>query len=198
MIVSGIVQGVVFRSMVQRAAMQCSLKGEVENLEDMTVRISCEGEEDSIAEFIRAVRNTDSPMQVNDIRVEYSKPKGKYKGFKIIFGDMLREMVEGQATLAIYLRDIRDTQKVMPGKQDQMIEKQDETSMEIHSSTNILSEKQDETIAEIRSSTKTLSEKQDQTITEICNLSTSNHEMLDSRFEKLEREIAKIKTRLEI
>ena len=212
MIVSGIVQGVGFRYMVQMAAMQYSLKGEVENLEDMTVRISCEGEEDSITEFIRAVRNADSPMRVDDIQVEYSESRGKYKVFKIIFGDMLGEMAEGHATGAMYLRDIRDTQKVMLGKQDvmiekqdQMIEKQDQTIAEIHSSTKMLSEKQDQTIAAIHSSTKMLSEKQDQMIEkqdqtnkEIRNMSTSNREMLDSRFEKLEREIAKIKTRLEI
>ena len=198
MIVSGIVQGVGFRYMVQMAAMQYSLKGEVENLEDMTVRISCEGEEDSIAEFIKAVRNADSPMRVDDIQVEYSKHSGKYKVFKIIFGDMLGEMAEGHATGAMYLRDIRDTQKEMLGKQDQMIEKQDQTIAAIHSSTKMLSEKQDQTIAAIHSSTKMLSEKQDQTNREIRNMSTSNREMLDSRFEKLEREIAKIKTRLEI
>lgn len=39
--VSGLVQGVGFRYMVRGAARQCLLKGEVENMEDETVRITC-------------------------------------------------------------------------------------------------------------------------------------------------------------
>ncbi|CAE6486065.1 acylphosphatase [Candidatus Nitrosotenuis uzonensis] len=89
-------------------------------------------------------------------------------------------------------------------KQDLMLEKQDQTIAAIQTVSekqDQMLEKQDQTIAAIQ----TVSEKQDQTIGEIRNvggdirgLSESMHSMLDTRFEKLESEIAKIKARLQI
>ena len=203
MIVSGTVQGVGFRNIVRKVAVQFSLKGEVENLENGTVRIACEGMEEDIAKFIGRIRSVDYPITIDDIQTEYSDPRGEYKNtFRIITGDLAQEMFEGFATGYMYLDkiagEIRSSTKTLSDKQDQMIDKQDQTIAEIRSSTKTLSDKQDQTIAEIRSSTKTLSDKQDQTTKEIRAHSINNREMLDSRFEKIEKDITKIKTKLEI
>ena len=103
-IASGLVQGVGFRQMVRGAARQCLLKGEVENMKDETVRITCEGEERNIVEFVEAVRSAKKPVEVDDIRIEYSEPTGRFKNFRIIVGDYLMEMTEGFSTNAEYLR----------------------------------------------------------------------------------------------
>lgn len=104
MIVSGLVQGVGFRYMVRGAARQCLLKGEVENLEDETVRITCEGKEEDIEKLVEAVRNARKPIGVDDVQVEYSEPTGGFKNFRIIIGDQLTEMSEGIGASAAYLR----------------------------------------------------------------------------------------------
>ena len=116
MVVSGLVQGVGFRYMVRGAARQCLLKGEVENLEDETARIACEGEEGNIVKFAEAVRGAKPPIAVDDIRIEYSEPTGKFKNFRIILGDQLTEMSEGFGTYSAYLR-------LMLDKYDTMLDK---------------------------------------------------------------------------
>ena len=151
--VSGLVQGVGFRYMVRGMARRFSLKGKVENMPDETVHITCEGQESDIESLVEAVRNAERPIEVDDVGVDYSEPTGEYANFRIVLGDILQEMVEGHATGAMYLHDIR-------GKQDQMLDKQDQT------------------VAEIRS------------------LSSDMHSMMESRFQRLEDEISKIKARL--
>ena len=111
----------------------------------------------------------EKPIEIDDIQVEYGQPTGKYKGFKIVLGDTCAEIVEGHATGAMYLHDIR-------GKQDQMLEKQDQ-----------MLEKQDQML-----------EKQDNVISEIRVLSSDVRAMIDTRFQQLEDEITKIKTKLSI
>lgn len=103
-IVSGLVQGVGFRHMVRGAARQCQIKGEAENLEDDTVRITCEGKEEDICKFVEAVRNAEKPIEVDDIQAEYSEPTGGFKNFRIIIGDQLMEMSEGFGTSLAYFR----------------------------------------------------------------------------------------------
>ena len=97
-IASGLVQGVGFRYMIRGAARQYLLKGEVENMDDETVRITCEGEERNIANFVEAVRRAKKPIEVDDIQIEYSEPTGRFKNFRIIIGDQLTELVEGFGT----------------------------------------------------------------------------------------------------
>ena len=132
-IVSGVVQGVGFRYMVRGAARQCQLKGEVENLEDDTVRITCEGEEGDIGKLVEEVRNAKKPIEVDDVQVEYSEPTGGFKNFRIIMGDQLTEMSEGFGTGSAYLRIVLDKQDAMLDKQDAMLDKQDVVASEIRS-----------------------------------------------------------------
>ena len=167
--VSGLVTGVGFRYRIRHIARHHKLAGKVENLEDETVRITCEGQEDAIKRLVEDIRNMEKPIEIDDIQVEYGQPTGKYKGFKIVLGDTCAEIVEGHATGAMYLHDIR-------GKQDQMLEKQDQ-----------MLEKQDQML-----------EKQDNVISEIRVLSSDVRAMIDTRFQQLEDEITKIKTKLSI
>ena len=133
MVVSGLVQGVGFRYMIRSAARQCRLKGEVENMGDETVRIACEGEERNIVKFVEAVRSAKKPIEVDDVRIEYSEPAGRFKNFRIIVGDQLTEMSEGFGTGSAYLRLMLDKQGLMLDKQGLMLDKQDVVINEIRS-----------------------------------------------------------------
>ena len=104
--------------MVRRAANQYRLKGEIENLEDETVRITCEGEEGNVAKFVEAVRGAKKPIEVDDVRIEYSEPTGGFKSFRLILGDQLAEMSEGFGTYSAYLG-------LMLDRYDRFLDKQD-------------------------------------------------------------------------
>ncbi len=167
--VSGIVQGVGFRYRVRSEAGRRRITGHVENLEDGTVMIECEGKREDIEGLVASIRDSKEPVQVDDIDVQYSEGTGRFKTFRIVAGNMESEIVEGFATGAMYLNDIAAGQRQMLDKQDQMLDKQDQ-----------------------------MLDKQDQTITEIRDLSSNIHEMLDSRFERIENDITKIKSKLQI
>ena len=99
--------------MVRGAARQCLLKGEVENIGDETVRITCEGEERNIVKLVEAVRSAKKPIEVDYIRIEYSEPTGRFKNFRIVIGDQLREMSEGFGTGSTYISLMLDKYDVV-------------------------------------------------------------------------------------
>ena len=174
MIVSGLVQGVGFRHMIRGVARQCVLKGEAENMEDETVRITCEGEEGGISKLVEEVRNAKEPIEVDGVQIEYSEPTGRFKNFRIIIGDQLTEMSEGFGTGSAYLRMALDKQDQMLGKQDQMLGKQDQMlgkQDQMLGKQDQMLGKQDQMLG-----------KQDVTIKEIRSLSSNMHAMMDTRF----------------
>ena len=142
-VVSGLVQGVGFRYMIRSAARQCRLKGEVENMGDETVRIACEGEEGDIARFVEAVRSAKKPIGVDDVRIEYSEPAGRFKNFSIIIGDQLTEMSEGFGTGSAYLR-------LMPDKQDVVINEIRSLSSNMHDMMDARFQRLEDEIAKIK------------------------------------------------
>jgi len=105
-LVGGTVQGVGFRYLVKEEANRRNLVGCVENLDDGTVRIECEGERDDIEGLVGSIRDSVEPMRVRDVDVQYSEDAGRFKTFRIVPGDMASEMVKGFATGAMYLSRI--------------------------------------------------------------------------------------------
>ena len=108
-------------------------------------------------------------------------------------GETLSEIRSMSAKQGETLSEIRN----MSAKQDESLAKQDETLSEIRNMSAKQDEslaKQGETISEIRN----VSAKQGETVSEIRNMSSNMNAMLDSRFQKLESEIAKIKHKMEI
>ena len=153
--VHGTVQGVGFRYIVRIAATRLGITGHVKNLDDGSVEIECEGEEERIDELVDIIKGSRKPIHVEDVKIRRADAEGKFATFRIIMGDLTSEMVEGFSTGTMYLERI-------DSKQDQMLDKQD------------------------------------QTIKEIRTLSSSMHDMLDARFQKLENEISHIKTKMNI
>jgi len=119
-IVMGDVQGVGYRYLVRRIAWKQGLKGTVENLEDGTVRIVCEGRKKAIDGFVDSIYVKRPPINVEKVSPEFSDATGEFVGFKIVSGSLEEEMIEGFSTGAAYF-------EVMFGKQDQALKKQDQT-----------------------------------------------------------------------
>jgi len=86
-IVSGRVQGATYRDKVEELVFRNFRKqitGEIKNLNDGTVRIICEGEKTVVKRFRKAIRIDRWPIVVMEVKAEYSRPQGRFKGFKVL------------------------------------------------------------------------------------------------------------------
>jgi|TARA_B100001971_G_C18122146_1_gene500024 acylphosphatase len=82
-IVKGSVQGVFFRSNTKETAIKLGLKGYVKNLDGGSVEIVAEGNEDEINELIEFCKKGPGSAQVEDVEIEFEKPKIEFKSFEI-------------------------------------------------------------------------------------------------------------------
>ncbi|MGB2842392.1 MAG: acylphosphatase [Halobacteriota archaeon] len=143
-IAEGKVQKAGYRDFVQDSARELGIAGYVENLEDGTVKIVCEGEEPKIGDFIRDIKVKKDFIDVSETSVKYEEPTGEFKLFKIKYGDVPEELGDRLGAALPYLgatnQKIDAGFKMLGGKMDRMLEKQD-----------VMIEKQDDTIEEIKS-----------------------------------------------
>ena len=175
-IVSGRIQDVGYRARVVAIAKEFGLKGNIQNLEDGRVRITAEGEEGDLKEFLDAIRIKNTLIDVEDVDVEYSGATGEYANFyKLVEGgetdgkldkasEYLKELIVavkgGFENLGSKMDMMLDKQDTMIEKQDTMIEKQDQTIEEMRTGFGEMKD-------EMRTGFESLSSKQDQTIDEI-------------------------------
>ena len=82
-ILSGKVQGVFFRDFARKEAEKLGVTGFVKNLQDGTVQVVAEGEEDKLNLFIRECKRGSLLSFVKNADVKFSKPTGEFEGFSI-------------------------------------------------------------------------------------------------------------------
>ncbi|MBS3057677.1 MAG: acylphosphatase [Candidatus Diapherotrites archaeon] len=104
LIVSGRVRKVGYRLIVEEKALGLGVKGTVENMPDGRVRIVCEGEKEKIDEFINAINLKERLINVQNIDKKIDKATGKFKEFRIISENDMKELRESTDAGAMYLR----------------------------------------------------------------------------------------------
>jgi len=125
--VSGTVQRVGYRHIVQNIARKLKITGYIENLEGYDVHIIAEGRVDDLDAFILAIRNVEYPVEVEEICTVKEDYKGEYSYFTVIRGSPEEELAERFDTaIAIFSR--------MEKKQDISLEKHD-TSISLQEET---------------------------------------------------------------
>jgi len=82
---SGYVQGVGFRYTVRRIALGMDISGWVRNLPDGKVEALCEGEEQSLKDFIDRVSGEFPSSRVENTQISRGDATGKFNGFEIRF-----------------------------------------------------------------------------------------------------------------
>ena len=181
-IAKGKVQKVGYRDFVQDIARELGIIGYVENLEDGTVKIVCEGEEPKIGEFIGDIKVKKDFIDVSDASVNYEAPTGEFKLFKIKYGDVPEELGDRLGAALLYLgatnQKIDAGFKMVGEKQDMMLEKQDQ-----------MLGKQDDTIEAIDRS-------KEEIVTEIKSLREDLKTYMENKFAKIEYEIEGIKAKI--
>lgn len=81
---SGTVQGVGFRFTAERLARRYPVTGYVRNLPNGQVEVLAEGEEKSLEEFLKSIREA-FHSYLRNVDVKWGKATGEYKGFGIKF-----------------------------------------------------------------------------------------------------------------
>lgn len=85
LIISGMVQGVWFRHNTNKVANKLGLKGFVRNLPNGNVEVAAEGDEDKLKELIEFCKRGPIGAHVENVKIEYEKPKNEFKTFSIKF-----------------------------------------------------------------------------------------------------------------
>ena len=82
--ITGTVQGVGFRPFIYRVATSFGLKGYVTNLEDATVEIKVEGDEQHIKDFVELLRKEAPPVcNIEAVEIAWEPFTGRFKRFEI-------------------------------------------------------------------------------------------------------------------
>jgi len=84
--ISGMVQGVFFRSETRDEAEKLGVKGWVRNLPDGTVEAVFEGEEKSVKELIEFCRRGPPGARVTDVDIIWENYTGEFRNFEVRHG----------------------------------------------------------------------------------------------------------------
>lgn len=86
-IVSGRVQGVMYRDFVKRGARRLGLRGWVRNLPDSTVEVLAQGERGALESLVRRMRRGSLLSRVDGVDIEWRTSSMLHAGFDIVFTD---------------------------------------------------------------------------------------------------------------
>ncbi len=84
-LVSGRVQGVLFRDGIKRKAKNLGLAGWVRNLQSGQVEAVFEGEKDKVEQIINWARRGPILAKVEELEVDWQECKGEFSDFEIKF-----------------------------------------------------------------------------------------------------------------
>ncbi|CAD7770336.1 Acylphosphatase [Candidatus Methanoperedenaceae archaeon GB50] len=132
-VIHGRVQKAGFRDLIDEAAFNLNLNGYVKNDRDGTVRVTCEGRDESIREFLEEINIQQYPIRVEKIDVEYLEPTHEFKTFEIIREeDMTAATFERMDMAARYMREMNTnlSQKI-DGLGERLENKMDENTVKI-------------------------------------------------------------------
>ena len=112
--IRGNVQCGGYRDKVGRAAYEFNLNGYVQNMEDGSVEVVCEGEKKDIELFLKRIKIDKYPIRVVEASVQYSNPTGEFSYFNIIREkDLTNAVYDRMDAAAEYLSNIyEETKKV--------------------------------------------------------------------------------------
>lgn len=76
---------VMYRDFVQRKARALGIIGEVENMEDRSVRVVAQGAKEDLEKFVGHLHKGPFLARVLNVDVTRREPSGKFDGFNIVY-----------------------------------------------------------------------------------------------------------------
>jgi len=83
LIIHGHVQGVCFRAFIQQNTTKLSLKGFARNLDNGTVELIAEGEEENLKQLLQLCKKGPESAEVTTINTNWQEYKDEFKEFSI-------------------------------------------------------------------------------------------------------------------
>ena len=177
----GDVQRVGYRDTVQKITRDLEITGCIRNIEPYDVRMIAEGDEKRLKQFIEAIKIERYPIIVKELDVEWGDATGEFEYFKIIRGNWREELFERLDVVgALLYRSVELSEKnvVLSERSIELGEK------------NIKLGKENIAIG------RHMLEKQDVTIEEVRGVRHDLKSYMESRFERIDSEMAGIKQAL--
>jgi acylphosphatase len=84
--ISGMVQGVFFRSETRHEAKKLNVKGWVRNLPDGKVEAVFEGEQENVKELVEFCRRGPPGARVTDVDIIWENYTGEFRNFEVRYG----------------------------------------------------------------------------------------------------------------
>ncbi len=102
-VVSGEVQRVGYRDVVEKIARKLKLVGFVENLKPYDVKVIAEGKEEVLKKFIELIDVKRYPVDVEKVVVRFEEPIGEFEYFEIKRGEWHEELGERMDVAGTFL-----------------------------------------------------------------------------------------------
>lgn len=84
-IVTGLVQGVSYRTYIQDSATTLEIVGYVQNQSDGTVLVVAQGMPDTLKDFVEYLHEGSLQAKVASVAVDWKTPKSMYDEFSILY-----------------------------------------------------------------------------------------------------------------
>jgi len=188
--IKGNVQMAGFRTFIKNIADSVNVTGFAENVEDGSVKVVCEGEEEGITGVISSVKeNPPSFARVDEVSEEYEDYKGEFTSFERRGDD-----IPQKATLD----DLLGVMKSFDSKAERVVSILGDMNVTLKSVKEDTSSIKEDTklIPSIKENTEMMLEKQEDTIGEISALREDLKSYMENKFAKIEYEIAGIKAKI--
>ena len=184
--IKGNVQMAGFRTFIKNMADSLNVKGFAENLEDGSVKVICEGEEEGINELINSIKEkTPSFASIEEMNEAYEEYKGEFTSFERRGADVPREEGTSESEMLALMRSFDKKGEVMIG----ILSSMNETMKSVKEDTSQMLEKQDDTIEAIDRS-------KEEIVTEVKSLREDLRSYMENKFAKIEYEIEGIKAKI--
>jgi len=193
LIAKGRVQKVGYRSLVDEIAFALGVRGYVKNLENKTVEIVAEHEDEQVLKkFTEMIKINEFPIRVDEVAVEKITMK-TYKEFEVIEGPLEIENRESLEAGAIYMRKLASSMNQMNSSMNKMTDEQKKMTGEQKLMRTEIGEKIDKTNEKLDSFAGSTMERFDTVDTKYGKIS----ERLD-KLDKVPEYLEKISNSLEI
>jgi len=111
--ISGRVQGVYYRTTIEKIAKNIGIKGFIENKNDGTVFILAQGKREDLEEFLRWCQRGSMFSKVEGMSFKFTRKKEEYKDFRIKFQNgMIKDKIRGVTNLGRQILQKQDLAKV--------------------------------------------------------------------------------------
>ena len=84
-VISGKVQGVMYRDFAQRSARHCNVVGTIENLPNGTVEVIAQGMPEDLKRFIETLHEGSILSRVADVSVEWRSAPVSFDDFTLLY-----------------------------------------------------------------------------------------------------------------